>query len=210
MSKIKRGTIRDDGLVFWEYRKARVVSERWLTKQEFEHLSARIKSNREKYISVPENRERARKYTQERRADPAFKAAEAQRRKEIRESDPSIRQKAAAYRRHYYNENPLYAMASCIRSRTGQAIRSKGFPKTGRTEEILGCSFEELKIHLENQFTEGMSWDNFGKWHIDHVIPLSSACNEDEMLKLCKYENTQPLWAADNQKKLNKMPPPKP
>jgi hypothetical protein len=49
-----------------------------------------------------------------------------------------------------------------------------------------------------------MSWDNKHLWHIDHIIPLSSAKTEDELKQLCHYTNLQPLWAADNIKKSNK------
>ena len=66
-----------------------------------------------------------------------------------------------------------------------------------------GCSFEELKTHLEIQFKEGMCWENHGKWHIDHKIPLSWAKTEEELKQLCKYTNLQPLWAEDNLSKKN-------
>jgi hypothetical protein len=51
---------------------------------------------------------------------------------------------------------------------------------------------------LEKQFVVGMSWDNRNKWHIDHIIPLSSAKTEEEIYKLAHYTNLQPLWAEDN------------
>jgi len=54
------------------------------------------------------------------------------------------------------------------------------------------------KTYLEKKFVSGMTWENHGDWHIDHVIPLASAINEQEMLKLCHYTNLQPLWAKDN------------
>ena len=57
---------------------------------------------------------------------------------------------------------------------------------------------EELKIHLEKQFKPGMSWDNRKEWHIDHIVPLASAKDEETMNKLCHYTNLQPLWAEEN------------
>jgi hypothetical protein len=73
--------------------------------------------------------------------------------------------------------------------------------------DIIGCSPEFLKEYLENQFAEGMSWDNHGQysWHIDHIIPLSSAKTDEEIYKLCHYTNLQPLWAEDNLRKSNKI-----
>jgi len=73
----------------------------------------------------------------------------------------------------------------------------------------VGYSLDELKLHLESQFTEGMSWENYGKWHIDHIIPLSSfdiQNYDDKSFKKCwSLENLQPLWAEDNLKKSNKV-----
>ena len=70
-----------------------------------------------------------------------------------------------------------------------------------RTEEILGESYENVRKHIEDQFREGMSWDNHGEWHIDHIIPLSSGNNRDEWIKLNHYTNLQPLWAKENLEK---------
>lgn len=71
----------------------------------------------------------------------------------------------------------------------------------------MGCSSEFLKEYLEKQFTEKMSWENHGfyGWHIDHIVPLSSAKTEEEVYKLCHYTNLQPLWAEDNLKKGDKI-----
>ena len=73
--------------------------------------------------------------------------------------------------------------------------------KNNKTFQIVGCSPTELKEHLEKQFINGMNWDNQGKWHIDHIIPLSSAKTEQDIYKLCYYTNLQPLWAEENMKK---------
>ena len=72
---------------------------------------------------------------------------------------------------------------------------------------MIGCSPQFLKEHLEKQFKDGMNWENYGLygWHIDHIIPLSSAQNEDDIYKLCHYTNLQPLWAKDNLSKGNRI-----
>jgi hypothetical protein len=77
--------------------------------------------------------------------------------------------------------------------------------KKNKTFEIIGCFPKELKEHLEKQFSNGMTWENRNEWHIDHIIPLSSANSEEEVYKLCHYTNLQPLWKEDNLKKSNKL-----
>ena len=76
--------------------------------------------------------------------------------------------------------------------------------KSNKSENILGCSFDEFKIYLENKFTEGMSWENQGKWHLDHIKPLALAKTKEDVILLNHYTNFQPLWAADNLKKGSK------
>ena len=75
------------------------------------------------------------------------------------------------------------------------------------TLDMLGCSIDFLKQYISNKFEKNMSWDNYGLygWHIDHIIPLSSAKNKEELEKLCHYSNLQPLWAKDNLQKSNKI-----
>jgi hypothetical protein len=77
--------------------------------------------------------------------------------------------------------------------------------KNKNTLEYLGLSLDEYKIYLSKMFDNNMNWNNYGEWHIDHIIPLSSAKNEEELIRLFHYTNTQPLWAKDNLKKSNKI-----
>ena len=86
-----------------------------------------------------------------------------------------------------------------------KSIKSKGFVKSSRTKQILGCDHETFIKHIESQFKDGMSWDNRSEWHIDHKIPMASAKAEGEVLALNHYTNLQPLWAMDNIKKGAKM-----
>jgi hypothetical protein len=81
----------------------------------------------------------------------------------------------------------------------------KGYTKKSRTYQILGCTFEEFKLHIEKQFTIGMNWENKGKWHLDHIYPISLAKDEEELIRLNHYTNFQPMWAIDNIKKSNKI-----
>lgn len=100
--------------------------------------------------------------------------------------------------------DPIFLLKRRLRNRLWCALQSKGWNKTNKFSQYIGCSQEQLKLHIETQFTEGMSWDNVGEWHIDHIIPLSSTDNPEELYKLCHYTNLQPMWALDNIIKGNK------
>lgn len=93
-----------------------------------------------------------------------------------------------------------------LRSRFYNAIKRGS--KKGSVIQFLGCSINDLKKHLESQFQPGMTWENYGKWEIDHNIPLNSCnVNEKEQLKkFCNFKNLQPLWKTDNRKKSAKNP----
>ncbi len=87
-----------------------------------------------------------------------------------------------------------------LRNRLNQAIKKN--QKAGSAVKDLGCSVEELKKHLEVQFQDGMTWNNWSRtgWHIDHIKSLASfdLTKEEEFKKACHYSNLQPLWAKDN------------
>jgi len=99
------------------------------------------------------------------------------------------------------NNNINARIASRMRSRLSVAIR--GMQKSGSAIRDLGCTIVELKKYLEQMFNHGMTWENYGDWHIDHIRPLSSfdLTDRDQFLEACNYTNLQPLWAKDNLKK---------
>lgn len=72
---------------------------------------------------------------------------------------------------------------------------------------LLGCSILEFKQHIEKQFVRGMDWNNYGKWHIDHIKPCDSFdLSLESEQKICfHYSNLQPLWAKDNLSKGRKI-----
>ena len=87
-----------------------------------------------------------------------------------------------------------------------RSLKRKGYTKKSHTYEIIGCSYDFLLDYLEAKFENWMNWNNKGLyngeltygWDIDHIIPLSSATNEEELIKLNHYTNLQPLCSKIN------------
>ena len=100
-------------------------------------------------------------------------------------------------------DDPILKLKMLYRAKTNKILGSN----REATFDLIGCSPSELKTYLEKQFKDGMCWENHGLfgWHIDHIIPLSSAKNDDELKKLCHYSNLQPLWAIENIVKRDKI-----
>jgi ribosomal protein L37AE/L43A len=104
---------------------------------------------------------------------------------------------------HFRNKlksDPKYALDRRIGWAVWDALKND---KAGRSwEDVLGFSLEELSLHLERQFVDGMSWLNMGKWHVDHILPRASfkyASEHDEAFKQCwSLSNLRPLWGRDN------------
>lgn len=100
--------------------------------------------------------------------------------------------------------NPQYHIKATIGASLNHYLKNN---KNEKTIWYLGCSIKELKVHLENLFQEGMTWENYGMfgWHIDHIKPVSLFdLTDQQQLKDCwNYKNLQPLWAIDNLKKGN-------
>lgn len=105
-----------------------------------------------------------------------------------------------------WNEDEMFAMKVRLRNLIRNSFRRQGYKKFATsTEEIVGMNYVDFKEHMESRFVDGMSWENRGDWHIDHIIPLSSATSEEELIGLCHYTNLQPLWGEDNMSKGDKI-----
>lgn len=102
-------------------------------------------------------------------------------------------------------DDVFFLMKRRLRNRLYYALKNKEWKKNTHFTKYIGCDRDTLIAHIESQFQEGMSWDNMGKWHLDHKIPLDSAKTEQELYTLNHYTNLQPLWAIDNIKKGNKI-----
>jgi hypothetical protein len=100
---------------------------------------------------------------------------------------------------------PLRNLTMRVRSCIASAFRYEGFKKNSKSSLILGCTYKELKTHIEKQFYDDMSWERFDEIHIDHIIPLSSAKSEQDIINLNHHTNLRPMWAKDNIFKSNKI-----
>jgi hypothetical protein len=108
------------------------------------------------------------------------------------------------YKRRTKNDY-LFKLKNSIRSLIKTTVRNKGYKKNTKSESILGCSYSFFKEYIQNQFKDGMNWDNYGKWELDHIYPISLAKDEFEIYKYNHYTNFQPLWSYENKIKSNKL-----
>lgn len=106
-------------------------------------------------------------------------------------------------RKKKYNEDILFKLRHILSNRMRSLLKLKSFDKKQTFNNIIGCSPNFLKEHLEKQFKEGMSWENhsLNGWHIDHIIPLNTCETLDDAYRLSHYTNLQPLWCNENYKK---------
>lgn len=96
--------------------------------------------------------------------------------------------------------DPIFKLTRNLRIRINKALRRN--TKSAPTVELIGCTIEFFKKHIESLFTEGMTWDNYGLygWHLDHIKPCAAFdLNDPEQQRQCEHwSNQQPLWATDN------------
>ena len=113
---------------------------------------------------------------------------------------------SVAYDRMKLDTDPTYKLIHYMRSRLRKAVKGYG-DKYDTTMNLVGCDSTKLREYIEAKFTEGMTWENHGDWHIDHIQPCCSfdLTDEEEQKKCFHYTNLQPLWAIDNLKKGGKF-----
>jgi hypothetical protein len=111
-----------------------------------------------------------------------------------------IRKVKNKWRNERRKNDPIYKLECNMRCRIYDFLNGRYMKKNNTTFNIIGCSPKELKQYLENKFTDGMCWENYGYdgWHVDHIIPLDFAKTENEIYQLCHFTNLQPLWKQDN------------
>lgn len=118
-----------------------------------------------------------------------------------------LRSKANEREKIKLKTDPLFKLMKSIRSTISVSIRKMGYRKNTRTHFILGCTFDEFKAHIESLWESWMTWDNYGiyeknkynvGWDFDHIIPVSSAVTEDDVIRLNHYTNIRPLCSKVN------------
>lgn len=159
------------------------------------------------YNAAYRNRPEVKEYRKELRKTKAFKVWAKKYSAKYR-SDPVNKQKLLAYDKEYRNrkdvkarlQTPYYKIINLHRSRITNLIKAKKANKLLPTKEIFSAKIVTVIQHIENQFQSGMTWQNHGKWHIDHIKPLAAfnLFTLKEQKKAFHYTNLQPLWAKDN------------
>ena len=113
------------------------------------------------------------------------------------------------YEKNRKSIDPLYKLISNFRTAIYQVLKESNVEKNRHYFDILQYTPEELIIHLESQFKDTMSWDNYGEWHVDHKLPITSFNIEEmgdkEFMKCWALENLQPMWGEENIRKSNKI-----
>jgi hypothetical protein len=117
-----------------------------------------------------------------------------------------IREKQKLYENKRLKIDVLFKLKKRLNSNINKSLKRNGYMKNSRTYEILGCSYEDFKKHIESLWESWMNWDNYGLyngtpnygWDIDHIMPTSSATTEDDIINLNHYTNLQPLCSYIN------------
>ena len=111
-----------------------------------------------------------------------------------------------------YKKDPAYRIEQICRARLIDSLKGE-LKKSAHTDELLGCTFEKARKHIQEQFIQGMTWGNHGngpnKWHIDHIRPCAyfDFTNPTHQKMCFHYTNLQPLWSTDNIRKRDKYNP---
>lgn len=124
----------------------------------------------------------------------------------------NINHKTMEYRKKWYYDkrslDQIFKAKSNLRVRYHHFLKDRSFGKSSSVLKYLGCSFDLFYKYIESQFQEGMSWENYGEWHVDHIIPLAyfNFEEKEDWFIAWNYRNLQPLWKKDNLEKSSRVP----
>lgn len=162
-------------------------------KKNRENVLLQMKEQRKKNRETINNRRK-------RRYQDNYEILITQRKEYVSKNRDKIRKKQAEYCSSRRQNDIRYRILQNIRSRILLALKKS--TKQGKTIELIGCTINHLKKHLESQFLPGMTWENYGLrgWHIDHKIPCAvfNLVRPDDQNKCFNYKNLQPMWWREN------------
>ena len=185
-----------------EKREANKEKKKAYNKAYREDNREKVNAKSKAYYEANKEKKKAYKEDNREKVNAYYKAYYEANKEKVKAYKEDNREKVNAYCKAYKKQrrdtDPLFKMKLNLGNRTYQAFKGGGYKKYSKTAETLGASYQEAFDHLEKRFTEGMEWSKHGKWHIDHIVPLSSAKTKEELIYLCNYTNLQPLWARDN------------
>jgi hypothetical protein len=191
-TRYKRGDTREDGKIFWGYNKQCRNGQQWVSINQFNKYKESIHNYNRSVLR--------KKVCKKHRETGLCKISS----KKYRSSQKG-KNRRNEYRYEKYHNDCLYKTKEGIRALLRMSFKKSGFSVHSKSQEILGCSFEFFKNYIEQRFKKGMTWKNRSEWHFDHIIPVSSAKTEKEIVKLNHYTNFRPLWAKENVAKGNKQ-----
>lgn len=201
------------------------VRERDRIRRNRPEVRQRIRQAQAKYIIRPDVAEQRRQYQEKYRGDGRLEETRKARKARMTESDrESVRRYARDYhatmtdaqkqhkrRRQAERQrvrratDPRFRLRNVISTVIGASLRKRGGSKGASWEALVGYSAEELKRHIERQFVRGMSWENYGEWHVDHIVPVAAfewQSPDDPDFRACwALSNLRPLWAIENKRK---------
>lgn len=162
--------------------KIKILHQKYKSKPEIKlYYKNYGKEYNKEYYNIPEVKERQKNYM-----------------KAYNLNDEVVKRRNEKFREKWKTD-PLFKLIKLTRTRLYQILGSK---RSKKSIKVLGCTLEELKLHIEKQWGDWMNWNNWGfgdgKWVIDHIIPLSSAETEDDVYKLFHYSNLRPLEWKEN------------
>ena len=143
-----------------------------------------------------------------RRENPIYVMQERARGRE-RNKDPEVKEQNATYVRNRRRNDPIFRMRCNLSTGLSKALKKKGSTKDSTTMKLVGCDLQALVNHLESFFEKGMTWENYGQWHVDHIRPITSfdSTNHDQQKVCWNWRNLFPLWGEENKLKGNEYEP---
>jgi len=171
----------------------------------YESSETRLEKAREsskcKYRNSNEFRENKLERSRKWQASAAGRKWDSDRKKKPEELEKSRKRKKLKF-----DSNPVLKAASRVRNKTYKILKTMRMSRSLSASKVLGIDIARFKSFIESQFANEMNWDNIGKWHIDHFIPMATAKTTKDINRLSHYSNLRPMWAIDNLRKSDKIP----